>query len=128
MKQPLGRGHAHQRADLSGAAGLAPDGHIVGISAEIGDVVANPFERGDNVQHSHVAGLRVTRVTRSGQIEVAEDVEAVIGADHDDIVAGGEIRAVVEVGCSPSFSHSRRHAARASRAACDCPSGPASRR
>ena len=94
MEQALGRGHGHERGDFASATGLTKDEHAPGIAAEVCDVVADPFERGDNVEHAHVGGVGVLR-TVVGEVEVAENVEAMVDADHDHVAAVGQAFAVV---------------------------------
>jgi hypothetical protein len=37
---------------------LPHDGHVSRVAAEVGDVIAHPFERGHDVEHAHVARRR----------------------------------------------------------------------
>ena len=85
--RPLALGMAEQRADLSAAARLAEDRDVARIAAEARGVVAHPFERGDEIEHADIARLREALAADGRQIEMAEDVEAVIDRDDHDVVA-----------------------------------------
>ena len=63
MEEPLRGRHREQRSHFAAAAGLAEDRDGVGIAAELGDVLANPFESVQDVEHAHVARLRKLRTT-----------------------------------------------------------------
>ena len=95
MEQPRRRGHAHQRGHLGAAARLAVDHHPVGIAAEIGDVVANPAQRRDQVGHADVDRIGISRPADLGQIEESEDIEAVIDRHLDDIMMPRHLRSFV---------------------------------
>jgi len=95
VEQPLRGGHGQQRAYFGTAAGLAEDGDIVRIAAEPGNVIAHPFERLDDVQHPDIAGVGVLRAADSRQVQIAEDVEPVIDRHDHDVVACGQIGAVI---------------------------------
>ncbi len=90
MKQALGRWHGLECARFRATARLAEYHDGVGIAAEIFDVVADPFEGGDKVEHPRDAGLGVfARRAQIGQMEIAEDAESVIdGHAYDVFVAG----------------------------------------
>ena len=55
LEQPLGLGSAHQHADAHAAGRLAEDRDIVGVAAELADVIADPLQRRDLVAHAVVA-------------------------------------------------------------------------
>jgi hypothetical protein len=42
-------------ATFSASAGLAEDGHVTRVAAEVDDVVAHPFEDRYEVERTHVA-------------------------------------------------------------------------
>ncbi len=94
VEQAPRRRHAHQAGDLSGPAGLAEDGDIPGIAAERGDVVPHPFQRRHAVQHADIghAGEGGVQV---GEIEEAEDVQAVVDAHQHHVVARGQPLAAI---------------------------------
>ena len=91
---PLRGGHRHQRGDLASAAGLAEDRDQIGITAEARDIVANPLESGDNVQHAGGAGEGEIRAGLLREVGESEDVEAVVDGDDDDILGSGEAGSV----------------------------------
>ena len=93
MKEAGRGGHAHECGDFGAAAGLAVDHHIVGIAAEIGDIVADPFEGGDEVGHADVDGIGISGAGDFGEVEEAEDIEAVVDGDLDDIMLAGHLGA-----------------------------------
>ncbi len=94
VEQAARRRHRQQDADLPAAARLAEDRDIAGIAAERLDIVAHPFERGDEVEHPGIAGMRVALAADIGEVQKAEDVEAMVDADHDDIAAPRQVGAV----------------------------------
>ena len=54
LEQPLRHGRGHQRADGKRAGAFAEDGHVVGIAAEVLDVVFDPLEAGHHVHEAVV--------------------------------------------------------------------------
>ncbi len=95
MDQARGRRHTKQRGHLGTAAGLPVDHDAVGVAAEVGDVLAHPFERIDQVRHADVGGVLVRRPADLRGIEEAKDVEAMIYRDLDDIMVARHLRALV---------------------------------
>jgi len=93
VKQACRGRHRQQRADLSAAAGFTEDRDVAWIAAEANDIVAHPFQRGDHVQRSGIAGLAEPPVAERGQVQMAEDVEALIDADHHHVVASRQAAA-----------------------------------
>ena len=90
MEEPFGRREAGQRGGLRGAPGTAEDQHPGGVATEIADVVPDPFERLDDVEHP---GVTRTAVLLSGcifEVEKPEDAEPVIDGHHDGIAVGGQ--------------------------------------
>ncbi len=86
MEQAAGRRHRQQRRDLRASTGLAENRDIVGIATEFGDVARDPSQGLHEVQHPRVAGIREALLrTRSGKMQIAEQVEPVIERDDDDI-------------------------------------------
>ena len=55
--QSIRRRRLHQTQDLSTAAGLPHDGHIVRIAAEFSDIVMNPLQRRDKIGNPQIAGI-----------------------------------------------------------------------
>ena len=93
MDEARGRRHAEQRGDLGAAAGLPVDHDAIGVAAEVGDILAHPLERVDQVRHANVDGVLVGRAADLGGVEEAQDVEAVIDGDLHDVVVAGHLRA-----------------------------------
>jgi hypothetical protein len=97
MEKALGAIGGHERAGFEAAAGFAEDEDLAGIAAEGRDVVAHPFERGDHVEHAGDAAIRELFAV-GGKVEVAEEVEAVVDGDDDNVTAFCEAHAVIGVG------------------------------
>src|SRR3546814_16416235 len=75
-------------------ARLAEQGDVAGIAAEAGGVLAHPVEGGDQVENPRVAGMGEALAADVGEVQVAEDVEAVVDRDDDHVLARGEVGAV----------------------------------
>src|SRR6202041_3095966 len=56
IEKSFGRGHGEKRGDFLATAGFSENENSTGIAAEIGNVVAHPNERGDNIEHADIAG------------------------------------------------------------------------
>ncbi len=95
VKQALGPRHSHQRRDLPASARLAENHDPARIAAKVGDVVADPLQDGDQVQQPRVGGTRVFFTAELRQVQVAEDVQAVVVVDHDDVLVPGQVLALV---------------------------------
>jgi hypothetical protein len=91
VKQAFCLRHGEQGADLSAAARLTEDRDIAGIAADARRVVAHPLQRQHQVEHADVAGLREALAANCRQIEMAEDVEAMVDRDDHDVVAPCEV-------------------------------------
>jgi hypothetical protein len=100
MEEACGCGHRHQGRALGSSARLAEDEDAGGVSAEGGDVVANPFERKDEIELSCVAGVakKVAQGRRGEfrEVKVAEQIEAMVESDDDRISTTGEPNAIVD--------------------------------
>ena len=94
VEQALRGRHCHERGDLSAAAALPEDGDIGRITAETGDIVTDPFEGLDDVQHSEIAGMLIFP-SESGKVEETERVEAMVEGDDDDTVVTGKVGSVI---------------------------------
>ncbi len=92
LEQPFRGRHRHQRADFTAAARLAEQRHVLRIAAERRDVVANPFERGNDVQLPHVTRRRVLLAADARQIQVAEHAEPMVDRDDDHVVLAPQAR------------------------------------
>lgn len=81
--------------DGSTTGRLAEDGHVVWVSAEVADVVADPLKRLDGVLHAVVSGR--VRVVRAQE---AQRSQTVVDADHEDVLVHqviGTVRKAVAV-------------------------------
>ena len=94
MKQAFGGGHHHQSANFSTAAGLAEDGDVDGIAAEICDVVAHPFERGDKVEHSKIRRAGIGLAV-GGEVQMAKHTDPVIETHYYNVAAPSQSLTVV---------------------------------
>ena len=92
--EAIGGGHLHQGRDLSAAAGLAIDGHVVRVAAEGGDVLVNPAQSRGQVGDARVAGGLIGRVVLR-QVQEAQDVQPVVDRHGDHVAVAGLIGAVV---------------------------------
>ena len=83
-------------ADLAAAAGLAVDRDVAAVAAEAGDVGRGPS--GARRRRRGTRRWRSRRSRRRGGRRggVAEDVEAVVDRDDDDVTSAGDVGAVVE--------------------------------
>ena len=85
-----------QRCDLGSAAGLAEDRHAMRIAAKLGRVIANPRERLHKIKEADVPRRGVRCTAQSRQIQMTEDVQAMIDGHDDDVAAATQPFAVVE--------------------------------
>ena len=63
--QALGCRHAHQSANLAAATRLTEYGHVIGITAKLGDIITHPFQSLDSVHHTNVTRVLVLGITGS---------------------------------------------------------------
>jgi hypothetical protein len=91
VEETIGCGHRHQRRDLGAAARLAEDHHAVRVPAEGPDMLADPFERADQVELPRIAAVAET-LTERCQPAIAEQVEPVIDRDDHHIALFGKLR------------------------------------
>ena len=73
------------RRSFLAAAALSENGHVAGIAAKFGDVVAHPLQRQQQVVQNQVARVCVLRTAQFGERQHAEDVDAVVECDHHDV-------------------------------------------
>ena len=78
VEQAVSRRHAHQGRDLRPAAGLSEHHHPAGIAAEIGDVVADPLEREDEVELPRISAVGEASI-EAGETEGREQQLGRIG-------------------------------------------------
>ena len=86
VEEPLRLFHYHQEGDLKGASRLSGDGHVAGVTAEGGDVVADPLQRRDQIEQAGVARAAVVGSADRVQVQESEGVQAVGNRDEDNIV------------------------------------------
>ena len=77
-------------AHLPAPAGLSVDQNVSRVASEIGDVLADPLEYCDNVEHAGVAGGSITLASDFRQIQIPKQVQAVIMSHHDHIMIASE--------------------------------------
>ncbi len=95
MEQAFGFRHGLQSAHLATTAGLPKNRHTTGIAAKRPYVIAYPFERRDQIQHSGIARLRVFGAADLREVQEAECVDAVIHAHDHHVMLARQFRAVV---------------------------------
>ncbi len=95
VKEARGLRHAEQVDDLPGAARLPEDHDARRIAAERLDVVAHPSQRRDDVLLSRVGRLRELAAEDPAEVQVAENVEAMIDAHADHVVIARQVLAGV---------------------------------
>jgi hypothetical protein len=95
MEQSLCGGHRQQDTDLPTAARLSEHRDVIRITAELRDVVSNPAERMDDVEHADVTGYGEFRATEFSQVREAQRIEAVVYRDNNDVTAAAKVAAVV---------------------------------
>src|SRR5215510_2243913 len=95
MKQTFRARHRQQRTDFAAAARLSEDHYVAGVAAEVCNVVMRPFERRDQIQIADVGRARIFRAADFGQIQIAQDSEAVVDRYDDDIATTAQAFAVV---------------------------------
>jgi hypothetical protein len=84
IKEPLRRRHGEKRGHLLAAAGLPEDKDSARIAAEIGNVVAHPGQRSNDIEHAYVAG-GLEQIAGVAEVRIAEPAEVVIDCDDHDI-------------------------------------------
>ena len=98
-KSPSAGGARQQGDHVESARGFAEDRDVVGISAKGGDVLPHPLEPTDQIEGSEVPRC-VQRVGVGGQGGVAkpaEDAQAIVEGDEDDVVLVDQRAPVVDV-------------------------------
>jgi hypothetical protein len=82
--QPFGLRRPEQGRDHDRAGRFAEDRHVAGVAAEGFDVALHPFERGNRIHHSVVAGGIAAGLARELRVrEEAESAEAIVQRDDD---------------------------------------------
>src|SRR6202035_3146040 len=94
VEQSFGRGHRQKIADLQSAAGLAKNRDVAGISAEMSDIVAHPFENRHNIQQADVARVGILLAPPIREVQVSKNIETMIYGDDHHVPGMGEKIAV----------------------------------
>lgn len=85
--------------DGLGAGGLAEEGDVGGVAAELFDVGADPGESGGLVEQAVVSGGVVGALGGEGGVgEEAEDAETVVHGDDDDVAVSEELAVLTALG------------------------------
>jgi hypothetical protein len=93
VEQAIRSRHGHQRCNLRAAARLAEHHHSGRVAAKFCDVLADPFERADQVELAEIAA--VTKPIIEGlQPAITEHVDPMIDRHHHHITARCEVRAL----------------------------------
>ncbi|MNM77606.1 hypothetical protein D3C81_894660 [compost metagenome] len=96
VEQSLRCRHGHQRGDLRATTGLAKYGDVVGIAAEFDRVLTYPVQRLDQIELADIAGIGQCLAAELGQIQVAEQVEAMVDGDDHHVAAPAQVAAVIQ--------------------------------
>ena len=94
LEQAVGRRGLHERGDLPAAAGLAENGDVLRVAAELGNVVMHPLEGSHQVRVSGIAGVPVL-LPIGGEVQVAQNVQAVVHGDHHHVPKAGKVFPVI---------------------------------
>ena len=87
MEQTTGQRTLADGAHTTGSGTLSEDGHIVGITAKLGDVSLDPLQRLDLIQDTVVAGHTVRTLSRELAIRhETEDAQTIIDGDEHHIL------------------------------------------
>ena len=96
MEQAGGLRRVHQRVGFAAAAGLTEDRHVVGVTAEGGDVVAHPFQGHHQIHLAVVAGAAVAAFLAEFRMgDVAERAQPVVDGHQHHALLGKAVRVVV---------------------------------
>ena len=68
----------------------------VGVATKFGDVLADPLEGEDKIELAGVAAVGEVASADIGEVEVAEEIEAMVESDDYDVSALDEVDAVVD--------------------------------
>ena len=91
--EPAGEQGAHQHGhDVTAARREAGNGDVVGVAAELGDVLLDPVQSLGDIQQGIVAGVIGTRL-EGGQAVEAEQAQAVVQGDKDAVILHHQLAA-----------------------------------
>ena len=94
VEEPRRRRGLQQGLHLAATAGLSENGHVAGVSAESGNIVMHPLQRGHQVRNACIAGIGVL-LSEGGHIKIAQDIQPVIDCDNHYIAVGCQCIALV---------------------------------
>ena len=97
MNESFCCGHSCHCADFRSAAALSHDGDIARIATEVGDVVMNPLQSCDEVEHADVAGIFVFLTANAGKIGVSDRTETMVDRYEHDITGFAQVLSVIAV-------------------------------
>ena len=97
MNKALGRRHGGYHADLGAAAGLADYGDVARIASEVGNIVMDPLESSDYVEHADIAGMQVFLPSYRREIGISESVQTVVDRAEHYIAVLRQVLAAVAV-------------------------------
>ena len=99
VEQAGGLRRVHQRVGFAAAAGLAEDRHVIGVTAEGGDVVPHPFQGHYQIHLAVVPGAAVAAFLAEVRVgDVAERAQSVVDGDQHHALFGEAVRVVVLLG------------------------------
>ena len=88
--------HREQSADAHAAGRFAENRDVARIAAELRDIVADPFERRDLIEHAFVAARRNLSIGYVGEADESKWSKSIVNRDDYHVAAAREDRAVVE--------------------------------
>ena len=91
MEKPFRCGHRHQGGSLAATAALSADRDAARVSSKGLDMVPYPLQGLHQVLLAQVDGLGILPA-QGGQVQIAQDVEAMIDRDHHDVSFPGQRR------------------------------------
>ena len=104
VEQAAGERGLDEGADGTAAGALAEDHHVIGIAAELGDILLDPLQALDHVQDTVVTGNAVRALGGKLRMsEEAEDAETVVDGHEDDAVRGELLTVELGLG-APAFA------------------------
>src|SRR5215831_7304131 len=83
MEESLRLWHREQRCDFSATARFAEHGDVARVATEIGDILLDPRQRMDDVQHPRVARAGVALAREIFEVQEPKDVQTMVDR-HDD--------------------------------------------
>ena len=94
LEETVRVGCLSERRDLSAAARLTEDRHVLRIAAESRDVFLHPFQGGHEIRNAHVHGILILLAVH-GEIQMSEGIQTVVNGDEHDAVVFREAVAFI---------------------------------